>query len=154
MYYYMHPSYYHSGYEAYMRANGQQTELLEALLRAMEGESRAIDFYERLRKTAPSRMAQEKVEHVLEDERLHLEMFVDLYRALSGKSPKYRTRKKQISGFKEGIREAFEDEIEAYEFYRDNYLLTQDGRVRDVFFHAMTDEMEHATRFGFMYRDL
>ncbi|MFC2947289.1 ferritin family protein [Virgibacillus sediminis] len=154
MYYYMHPAYYHGGYEAYMRTNGQQTELLEALIKAMEGESETIDFYERLRKISPTKTSRETVEHVLEDERLHLEMVVDLYRTLAGKSPKYRRRKKQIAGFREGVRQAFDDEIETYKFYRDSYLLTQDTAIRDVFFHAMTDEMEHATRFGFLYRDL
>jgi len=35
--------------------------------------------------------------------------------------------------------------------YRDMLLATSNMQIRDIFFEAMTDEMEHATRFTFVY---
>ncbi|MFD1037046.1 ferritin family protein [Virgibacillus byunsanensis] len=164
MYYYTYP--YPYAFQAYnpgqnvhqthddqeFRAKkGQNEQVLQALVDGMEGESEAIDFYTRLAKMAPTNMARDAVEHALEDEKIHLQLFIDLYKNLTGKSPNYKKRKKQFANFKEGIMLAYKDELEAYEQYRDDYLLTSDQEIRDTFFLAMSDEIEHATRFGFVY---
>ncbi len=152
MYYYVYPQYYTG--QQYYRADGQNDEVLEALINGMEGESQAIDFYSRLVKMAPNKVAKESVEHALSDERTHLKLFINLYKQLTGRSPSYNKPKASFDNFKEGIMIAFYDELEAYETYRDDYLLTQNQMIRDVFFQAMSDEIEHATRFGFIYQTL
>lgn len=152
MYYYAYP-YYYTGQTVY-RMNGQNEEVLDALVKGMEGESEAIDFYTRLAKMAPDKIGREAVEHALADERVHLKLFINLYKQLSGKSPNYNKPKKKFDDFKEGIMIAFNDELEAYESYRDAYLLTQNQMIRDVFFQAMSDEIEHAARFSFVYHML
>jgi rubrerythrin len=136
------------------RAIGIQEKVLDALIEGMEGESEAIDFYTRLSAMAPNKEAKEAVIHALEDEKRHLDSFMNLYKRLAGNNPSYKKRRKRFSTFKEGIKLAYQDELEAYEKYRDDYLLTSDASVRDVFFLAMTDEIEHATRFAFVYQNL
>ncbi len=136
------------------RVQGQNEQVLKALIHAMEGESGAIDFYTRLATMAPNKMAKDVVEHALNDEKKHLEAFVELYKALTGKTPKYKTPRTKFSNFKEGVWVAYNDELEAYETYRDDYLLSNDQMIRDTFFLAMTDEIEHAMRFGLLYQML
>lgn len=64
--------------------------------------------------------------------------------------PVYRPQRKSFHNLQEGLRLAYQDELEAYEFYRDIYLMTSHPLIRDVFFRALTDESEHALRFGFL----
>jgi rubrerythrin len=120
------------------------------ILKAIKSEAEAIDFYQRLLKFAPGHRGQDDISHALEDERIHLRDFSQLYYSLTGMQPVYRPKKIAFHNLQEGLRLAYQDELEAYEFYRDIYLMTSHPLIRDVFFRAMTDEIEHAMRFGFL----
>ncbi|TLS38356.1 ferritin-like domain-containing protein [Pseudalkalibacillus caeni] len=115
---------------------------------AIKGEATAIEFYKRLAKAAPDKEQKEDVLHALEDEKKHFEAFTQLYIQLTGIKPEYSIEKVMFNSYKEGLERAYKMELEAYEEYRDSYLLTRDQTIRDVFFLAMTDEIEHAMRFG------
>jgi len=101
-----------------------------------------------LAKAAETSEQRQAIEHALEDEKIHLRTFTQLYQTLTGKKPVYQTKITRFRNFQEGLRIAYEQELEAYETYRDNYLSTQDPMIRDAFFRAMTDEIEHALRFS------
>lgn len=73
---------------------------------------------------------------------------------MTGVQPNYQINPVQFNDFKEGIKFVYREELEAYEFYRDIYLMTQNLTIRDVFLRRLTDEIEHATRFGFLSMDL
>lgn len=154
MYYYNQPMYYlptpYSYYDVLTRNGGKFQELLNAILDGIKGEAAAIDLYTQLVKSAPNKQHREDILHALEDEKVHLKDFTKLYKSLSGKDPVYQVKKAKYDSYEDGLRMAYEDELEAYEDYRDSYLLTPNLQVRDVFFRALTDEMEHATRFGFL----
>jgi rubrerythrin len=49
---------------------------------------------------------------------------------------------------------ALRDELEAAEFYRDMQLSVKDQLVRDTYYLAMVDELEHATKFSTLYNQL
>jgi len=51
----------------------------------------------------------------------------------------------------EGIEQAILDELEAYEFYRDIYLSSNNPIVKEIFFEAFTDENEHAAYLNYLY---
>jgi rubrerythrin len=154
MYYYNQPMYHlptpYGYYDVLTRNGGKFQELLNAIFEGIKGEAAAIDFYSRLIKNAPNKKHREDIQHALEDEKIHLKKFTKLYKSLSGQDPVYQIKKTKYDTYEEGLRMAYEDELEAYEDYRNSYLLTQNLQVRDVFFLALTDEMEHATRFGFL----
>jgi rubrerythrin len=153
--YYSHHSYYAVPYRQFQYGrNGQYQKIIDMILNAMKGEASAIQFYEQLAKAAPNEKAEKDVLHALEDEKMHLKQFVDLYVMLTGKRPVYKVEKVSFNTFKEGLELAKNDELEAYEEYRDAYLATQDQMIRDVFFLAMTDEIEHALRFSFLLSEL
>ncbi|RAK23123.1 rubrerythrin [Anoxybacillus vitaminiphilus] len=141
-------------YPVLVRDNGQYKKITDTLLEAIKGEASAVQFYQQLMNAAPNEKAREDVQHALEDERKHLKQFTDLYVMLTGKRPVYKTKAVSFNTFKEGLNIARKDELEAYEDYRDAYLATQDQVIRDVFFLAMTDEIEHALRFSFLLSEL
>lgn len=128
--------------------------LNSSILRAIKSEAEAIDFYQRLLKFASSGHEQDDISHALEDERIHLRDFSRLYCSLTGMQPVFRPKKISFHNLQEGFRMAYQDELEAYEFYRDIYLMTNHHLVKDIFFRAMTDEIEHAMRFGFLKKQM
>lgn len=133
-----------------MREPGDYQQLIGAILAGIKGEATAIDFYSRLVDEAPNEKHKADILHALEDEKIHLKQFTEIYITLTGNQPAYKIKKVKFDSYYEGLQKAYEDELEAYEEYRDNYLLTQNPPVRDVFLRAFTDEIEHATRFGYL----
>lgn len=117
---------------------------------AINDQASAIKFYGALEGLAPSSY-RDFVTHAKNDEMLHLRLLSKLYRRLTGHRPTVQTKTTEFSGYKEGLEIAFRDELEAAELYRDMYLSTRIPEVRDVLFRTMTDEMEHAQRFNFLY---
>lgn len=133
---------------------GKCQQVFTAILAGIKGEASAIDFYTRLAPLAPNQKHKNDILHALEDEKIHLKEFTQLYINLTGQQPMYQVERKQFNSYKEGLQMAYEDELEAYEEYRNAFLLTQNPPVRDVFFRAFTDEIEHAMRFGFLLTSL
>jgi rubrerythrin len=141
-------------YTTMYRSNGEFEKITGMILNGIKGEATAINFYERLAKIAPSEQARDEVRHALEDEKNHLKHFTELYVTLTGKKPVYKTEARTFHSFKEGLALARKDELEAYEDYRNAYLFTQNQFIRDVFFLALSDEIEHALRFSFLLNEL
>lgn len=118
---------------------------------AISGEASAIEFYTQLYQEAPDEVSREFVLEALNDERKHLKAFTDLYMSLTGTVPVVQITPVEYNSFKEGIYLAMKDELKAAHFYKDARLSATDPVVQDTFFLAMTDELEHATQFSFVY---
>lgn len=118
---------------------------------AINDEAAAIRFYQKLMDLAPDTEQRESIEHAHEEEIVHFKWFTTLYRQLTGREAVVRVKDIAFSGYKSGIREAFEQELEAADLYQGMYLASHNPEIRDLFFKALTDEMEHATRFSFLY---
>jgi rubrerythrin len=129
-------------------------ELLKHIHQAIVDEATAADFYSRLLKEAPDALHRDFVKHAYEDELEHLDAFTKLYTHFTGKKPQYKVKPIQYSSYKAGILRALKDELEAGEFYRDIKLSCTDPLVKDTFFFAMVDELEHSTQFGVLYHTL
>ncbi len=128
--------------------------LLQNIEQAIVDEATAADFYRRLLDEAPDELHEEFIEHAYEDELEHLEAFQGVYEHFTGHEMPYEVAPVEWDTYQEAILMALMDELEAVEFYRDIQLSTTDQLVRDVFFHAMVDELEHATQFGVLYNTL
>ncbi|MFC4022247.1 cupin domain-containing protein [Oceanobacillus longus] len=120
----------------------------DAILSGMKGKASNVDFYSRLAEDAPDLNHKRDILHALEDEKVHLQQFTDLYTSLTGSQPVYEIDKVTFTDYREGLQKAYEAEIENYEEYRNSYILTQNSPVREVFLRACTDEVEHAKRFS------
>jgi len=120
------------------------------LEQAINNQASAVMFYRALEPLAPAAY-RDFIEHARKDEMVHVQMFQKLHRRLTGTESLAKPGRTEFSSYKQGVEIAFRGELEAAEMYRDMYLSTRVQKVRDVLFRAMTDEMEHAQRFGFLY---
>ncbi|UCZ54419.1 ferritin-like domain-containing protein [Bacillus shivajii] len=131
-----------------------QSEIRDHVYQSIVDEATAAEFYTRLLNETPDDLHHEFVEHARDDELEHLEALKKLYVYLTGNQTEYEIEPIQYDTYKDGILMALHGELEAAEFYRDVQLSTTDQVVKDTFFFAMVDELEHATQFGVLYSTL
>lgn len=129
-------------------------QIIQSIYEAIVGEATAAEFYSRLLMEAPDDLHREFIEHARDDELEHLYAFSRLYCHLTGQMPQYSITPVVYADYKEGILLALKDELKAGEFYRDIQLSTTDNLIRDTFYYAMVDELEHATMFSTLYNTL
>ncbi len=129
--------------------NAGPAGLIPGIQRAIEGETAARQAYVALIDVAPTDEARSNLQVILHDELKHLSMFHGLLARFARiAQPPVGWSRSPLDDYREGIRKAYYDELEAAEFYRSIVLSTRDPQVRDVFFEAMTDEVEHAIRLN------
>jgi rubrerythrin len=122
---------------------------LEALQQSIRSEAEAIQFYICLMEMAPDRFQKKIIAEIKSDEEKHLNNFQTAYCALTG-TP-YGLSDVTIDppdNYTQGLMDAVEDELEAYEFYKTNFLCQSDNTVKCVFLDALMDESEHAQWFN------
>lgn len=141
---------YRQQYNIQIPLLGQKTkqQIVNDIYKAIVDEATAIDFYAKLLKEAPDDLNREFIEHAHEDEQDHLDLFTRLYYFYTGQHPRYNINQVQYASYKDGILIALKNELEAVEFYRDVQASDKSQLTRDVFYYAMVDELEHATRFS------
>jgi rubrerythrin len=148
-------------YTPYMGGNGypagehpmfkDYAKFIADLQAAINDEASTIDFYTRLMAMAPCEDAKMNIRAARDDEQKHLHMLCNLYVTLTGQQPNIEKTPVKCISFCDGIKLALQNELAAADGYRNMYLATYYLRIRDIFFEIMTDEMEHATRFVFVY---
>lgn len=126
-------------------------QIIHYIHKAIVDEATAIDFYCRLLKDAPNKLNKDFIEHILDEEREHLQIFSKLYCYYTDQTPQYHINPVSFPCYKEGLLIALVGELEAVEFYRNVQLSTMDQVIIDTFYLAMVDEQEHATMFSTLY---
>ncbi|MCG1012368.1 ferritin-like domain-containing protein [Tepidanaerobacter sp. GT38] len=129
-------------------------KIIQYIYKSIVDEATAAEFYGALLRQAPDALHMEFIQHARQDELDHLQAFIKLYRHYTGKMPQYAPNPVQYPSYKAGILQALKSELEAAEFYRDVQLSTTDQLIRDTFYFAMVDELEHATQFSTLYHTL
>lgn len=144
---------YHSEYMS-RNHQGNDQQVFEAILAGIKREASAIDLYSRLANVAPNQKHKNNILHALEDKKVHLTQFTNLYMTLTGRQPMYQIDNILFFGYREGLQKAYEAEVEGYEEYRQSCLVTQHPLVRNVFLWALTGEQENATRFEILNEEV
>jgi rubrerythrin len=124
---------------------------LDKLRKAIDDEYTAAIFYGKLKKATKDPLYQEFIEHAREDEKKHFQLFQQLHSKLTGSYYENKKNKKEFKTFQQGVEMALKDELEAGEMYRDMLFEMPTNDAYYSLFVAMTDEMEHATRFAAIY---
>ncbi|UOQ43526.1 hypothetical protein MUN89_16635 [Halobacillus salinarum] len=75
-------------------------------------------------------------------------MFQQLLYQLTGQFYHFEPATVNYSTFENGVKKAQKDEFEAFEMYRDMLFMIPNYMAYQPLFIAMTDEIEHASRFG------
>ncbi len=128
-----------------------QRQLMDTLYNSIVGEATAAEFYGRLEQDAPDDLHRDFIEDARTDELDHLSHFQRLYEQYFGPVPEYTVDPVQYPSYKEGLLMALKDELDTVGFYKDAQLSTRDRLVRDTYYYAMVDELEHAVRFSTLY---
>ncbi|WP_433748615.1 ferritin family protein [Falsibacillus pallidus] len=127
---------------------------LEKLEKAITDEWKAYHFYKELKTKTNNPLFLEFIEEPMQDEKKHYEMFQYLHYLLTGNYYENEQEKVKFTTFKEGVLMALKDELEAADFYRDMLFELPNQQAYQPLFTAMTDEMNHATRFSTIYNSL
>jgi rubrerythrin len=120
------------------------TEVLNDILKAINGEYTAISCYELLANQAPNAEMKDRILEIRNDEIRHYETFWYLYISLTGNQPSPQITKQCPADFNSGVLAAFIDEQETVDFYHDIARGTTNPIIKDAFTHASADEQNHA----------
>ena len=129
-------------------------QFIKDLEAALVDEKSAALFYEELYNIAPTETAKYSLKIAMEDERNHYKQLKKLYIQLTGRKPKIKAVPIEYHHFYDGLKKAFLDQVEAYEFYKEMYLSTDCPTVRDILYSIQHDEMEHATLFNWVHTEI
>ena len=125
----------------------------DQLIKAIMGEMEAKRFYEKLITMTTDEENKKIIRGIIKDEEFHQMEFRKLYVALFRKQPAVPPLgpEREINSFFQGLGMALNDELGAYEFYRDIIMQCYDNRtVMSIFFKVFTDENEHAMIENYM----
>lgn len=124
-----------------------QSDLINDLVKTLNGEYHAIYFYEYLANCSPTEEIRDRILEIRKDEMQHYASFSYIYTCLTGTQPAPHFTGQFPKTFHEGVHAAFIDEQETAEFYRKVANETQDCFIRDTFLQASLDEQNHAVWF-------
>ncbi len=128
-------------------------EVLNNILKAINGEYSAISCYELLANQAPNAEIKKRITEIRNDEIRHYETFWYLYISLTGKQPTPKITEQCPADFKSGVHTAFIDEQETVDFYHDIAKSTDNQAIKDTFLRAAADEQNHAVWFLYFMKD-
>lgn len=129
------------------------TYLNNDIAKAIVGEVHAYHFYQRLAELAPNEQYRLTILRIQRDEAKHYRWFTMILRRLGGQQPQIPAGTLPTT-FREGVRTAIRDELEAAEFYQDIASRATDRPIHMHFMHASHDEQRHASTFQFMLSEL
>ncbi|WLR47637.1 ferritin-like domain-containing protein [Halobacillus litoralis] len=124
---------------------------IQRLQRSIEEEWKDHDFYSRLKGDTSNRLFRDYIKHAENDELKHYQMFQHLHLQLTGKYHEFEPKTIDYRSFENGVIKAQQDEFKSAEMYREMLFMVPTPGAYHALFTAMTDEMEHATRFGTIY---
>ena len=127
---------------------------IKKLEQAIQGEYEAYYFYQEMSKLTNDPYWKGFIEHALEDEKSHYEMFQQLHYMLTGSYVQNVKKGPTYPDLKAYAKQAVKDELDASELYKEMLLQIPIQQAYAPLFLAMHDETEHAIRFSMMYNAL
>ena len=123
------------------------TEVLNNIAKAINGEYTAISCYGLLANQAPNAEIKNRILEIRKDEIRHYETFWHLYFSLTGKQPSPQITKQCPTDYKSGVLASFMDEQETVDFYHQIARSTNNPVIKNAFTQASADEQNHAVWF-------
>lgn len=129
------------------------THLLDDISKAIIGEVHAYNYYQKLAELAPNEQDRQVILRIQRDEAKHYHWFSMILSRMGGQQPQIPAGELPVS-FKEGVRTAIRDELEAAAFYQDIASRANTRFIQMHFMHASHDEQRHASWFQYMLMEL
>lgn len=131
----------------YLRQSSENTEIVDELTKAINGEYSAIHCYEQLANQSPNTEINNRILEIRNDEIRHYQTFSHLYASLTGNQPSPKQTEQCAADFRSGILASFKDEQETVDFYYQIARKTNNPVIREAFTQAAADEQNHAVWF-------
>lgn len=131
----------------YIIPSRQNDKLVKDLEKAINGEHRAIQCYEKIANLAPTAKERNQILEIRQDEIRHFQQFTQIYVNLIGRQPKYKIVEECPDTYKAGLKFAFFDEQETVDFYLGISEQISDPYIKKVTRRASADEQNHAVWF-------
>ncbi|TLS37935.1 ferritin-like domain-containing protein [Pseudalkalibacillus caeni] len=122
--------------------SGVNQRLINDIEKAVVREYQAIQFYNRLAELAPTKEARQAILDIRQDVIRHYNSFNQLFAQLSGRMPNIAGAPLPVS-YRDGIREAIQDEMDAITFYKNISSSTQIPGIQHRFTRAVEDVARH-----------
>jgi rubrerythrin len=133
--------------------SSSDTQLINDISKAIIGEAHAYNFYQKLAELAPNVQDRQVILSIQRDEARHYHWFTMILSRLGGQQPQIPAGELP-ENYKEGLRTAIRDELEAAAFYQDIASRATSPFIQMHFMHASHDEQRHASWFQFMFMQL
>ena len=121
-------------------------QLCETVLEGVKREASVLELYTQLAEHAPNEEHKQNIIQAIEGKKIYLNHFCNLYYNLTGKQPEYQVGHVAIDHYRDGLRMAYQIEMEGFEENQRGSVLTQLPQVQNVFLWAMSGEQENAAR--------
>src|SRR5690606_23808359 len=131
----------------YTRQPSTNLQIVNDLIKALNGEYHAIHCYEHLANQAPNQEIKRQILEIRNDEIRHYHLFSSIYTSLTGKQPTPKLTEQCADNFPSGVLASFKDEQETVNFYHKIARETNDYFIKDSFQQAAADEQNHAVWF-------
>lgn len=131
--------------------NRQTNKLISNIETAINGEYSAIKCYESLAEMAPNEKERKQILEIRNDEKKHLQQFIQLYHNLTGLQPQPKMNEECAKHYVEGLELALKDEQETVDFYLGISDETNNAYIKELFRRIAADEQNHTVWFLYFY---
>lgn len=129
----------------------QNEKLISDIEKAINGEYSAINCYAKLANLASTKMEQEQILEIRQDEIRHFHQFVQIYGSLTGKQPQPKIIEECPSVYVNGLEFALKDEQRTVDFYLEIADEATSPYIKEIFRRASADEQNHAVWFLYFF---
>ncbi|OKL35473.1 hypothetical protein BLL40_15325 [Domibacillus mangrovi] len=129
--------------------SSSDNHLLNDVSKAIIGEVHAYNFYQKLAELATNAQDRQVILKIQQDEAKHYHWFTMILRRMGGQQPQIPAGELPKE-FKEGVKTAIRNELEAAAFYQDIASRATTHHTQMHFMHASHDEQRHASWFQYM----
>ncbi len=132
----------------------QTNQLITDIEKAIHGEYRAIQCYEKIAQFARTEKERKQILEIRKDEQRHVKQFIQIYIQLTGKKLQPKAAKDCPNSYRKGIEFALRDKQQIVDFYLDIADKSNHPFIKEVFRRAAADEQNHAVWFLYLLVNL
>ena len=127
--------------------------VLDLIVKAMKAERHDTVKYKIMMEMTDNADVKKQTKIAYDDELKHYQMFRQIYYKLSGKvvNIPLPNEVEKYDNIIDAVKSSIEGENEAVDLYRDIYALIPNQYIKNIVFEVITDEIEHANRFVYLY---
>jgi mannose-6-phosphate isomerase-like protein (cupin superfamily) len=137
---------FYQAHPQFRRSTGVDQQVVEAVLSGLKRNASAIDLYSRLANEAPSQKHRHYLLYGLEQKKMNMRQFTEVYTSLTGTNPHYQIEPIPFPSYSEGLEHVFQMEFQGCQDCQRNSSLSEHPDVQNLFFLSFEIDKENALR--------